>query len=415
MSEDVFAYSNRRGGERALVVFHNKYAQARSWVRMSCAYMDKGAGRLAQQSVGDALGFSRDGGTFLVCRDALSGLEYVYRSRTLADDGLRLELEAYSCRVLLDWREVVDDGTRPWAVIADQLAGRGVPSVDEAMLLLVLEPVHAALRALLEPQLIGSLAARSRVAAPEPALSLSDTGDRLRALLVETRELSKRTPEATAGEFRSDIDGAARAFEARLDAAFAVGALEEPFASPWPRAARMLLAADGTGTLGPIVAWAALEALGRAADPAHPEEAASRMFDSLRLRSVVAEALGPLGVEGEDRWRAAARVRLAFVHAPSAPTIIAPKTATSAATTTRPAALDMLTDPDAAWLAGVNEYDGVRYFVKEPFESLVWWMALPALLTLGAEKSAAPDAIRRLERDIDTRLRAADAAGYRMP
>ncbi|MBM3221515.1 MAG: alpha-amylase [Candidatus Rokubacteria bacterium] len=414
VSEDVFAYSNRRGGERALVVFHNKYAQARGWVRISCAYFDKGAGRLAQQTVGAALGFSRDAGTFLVCRDAVSGLEYLYHSRALADDGLRLELEAYSCRVLLDWREVVDDGTQPWGVLADQLAGRGVPSVDDAMLLLVLEPVHAALRTLLDPELVGALAARSRIAAPEPAVSLSDAGDRLRALLVETRELSKRMPEATGGEFRGDIDGAVRAFEARLEAAFAFGALEEQFASPWPRGVRALLAAEGTGTLGAIVAWATLEALGRAADPAHPEEAAGRMFESVRLRGVVAEALGALGVEGEDRWRAAARVRLAFVHAPSAPTAAAPKTATAAVTTGPPDALDVLTDPDAAWLVGVNEYDGVRYFVKEPFESLVWWLALPALLTLGAEKSVSPDAIRRLEGEIDTRLRAAEAAGYRM-
>ena len=72
-------------------------------------------------------------------------------------------------------------------------------------------------------------------------------------------------------------------------------------------------------------------------------------------------------------------------------------------------------DPDAAWLVGVNEYDGHRYFVKEPFERLAWWMSLPALLTLAAEKSPSEDAVRRVEREIAERLRAAEDAGYRMP
>ena len=42
---------------------------------------------------------------------------------------------------------------RPWSALAERLAGRGVPSLDEAMLMLLLEPVHAALRAVLDPGL----------------------------------------------------------------------------------------------------------------------------------------------------------------------------------------------------------------------------------------------------------------------
>ena len=37
VNEDVFAYSNRVGDERALVVYHNKFADARGWIRMSAA------------------------------------------------------------------------------------------------------------------------------------------------------------------------------------------------------------------------------------------------------------------------------------------------------------------------------------------------------------------------------------------
>ena len=41
VNEDVFAYSNRAGDERALVIYHNKYASARGWVKTSVAYSVK--------------------------------------------------------------------------------------------------------------------------------------------------------------------------------------------------------------------------------------------------------------------------------------------------------------------------------------------------------------------------------------
>src|SRR5204862_1305256 len=132
---------------------------------------------------------------------------------------MRLELEAYTCRVLLDWREIVDDGVQPWTLLAERLGGRGVPSLDEAMGLIQLEPVHAALRAILDPALVGALVARAHEATPEPTLTLADASDLVRALLVEARTLSKRSPEITGDEFLGDVDGAVRAFEARLDAA----------------------------------------------------------------------------------------------------------------------------------------------------------------------------------------------------
>jgi len=116
---------------------------------------------------------------------------------------------------------------------------------------------------------------------------------------------------------------------------------------------------------------------------------------------VVADAAARLGAEGEDAWRAAGRVRVALAHARSAPAAGSPR-------------LDWLSDADAAWLTGVHEHAGQRYFVKEPYEALVWWMALPALLTLAADASPSPGAVRALERDIAARVRAAAAADYRL-
>src|SRR5262245_66251299 len=76
-----------------------------------------------------------------------------------------------------------------------------------------------------------------------------------------------------------------------------------------PRRARF--ASDSAAPLGAILTWAALEALGRAGDPAIATDGAARLFDALRLRDVLAGAARRLGVEGEDCWRAAAGARRA--------------------------------------------------------------------------------------------------------
>jgi glycosidase len=411
VNEDVLAYSNRHGGERALIVYHNRYARTQGWIRTSCAYTEKagaGARRLVQQTLGEALGLSRDAARFLICRDVVTGLEYLHRSRTLADEGLRVELEAYACRVLLDWRDVIDDGAWPWAILAERLSGRGVPSLHAEMLMLVLEPVHAALHAVLDPALLASLGSDSRSARRGMTASLAEASDRVRAFLGRAGDFAKRTADPTVEEFRGDVGDAVCAFEARLEAALNVASLETRFASPWPSEARALFQSQSAPALGVILAWSALEALGRVCDPSNASEAAVRLFDALRLREVLAGAMGRLGLEGEECWRASARVRVVLAHASAAP---------SAALATFPRArpLEWIHDPDAAWLTGVHEYQGVQYFVKEPFERLVWWMALPALLRLASEASPSAQAVRALERDISAYLQAATGVGYRVP
>ena len=59
VNEDVFAYSNREGDERVLVVYHNRYAHTRGWIRASCAYAEKAHGnRLRQRTLGESFAFA---------------------------------------------------------------------------------------------------------------------------------------------------------------------------------------------------------------------------------------------------------------------------------------------------------------------------------------------------------------------
>ncbi len=72
VDENVFAYSNRNGSERALVVYNNRYGTAHGTIDYSAAYADKGAGQLRQQRLREGLGLSGDGAAMLAFRDSLN-------------------------------------------------------------------------------------------------------------------------------------------------------------------------------------------------------------------------------------------------------------------------------------------------------------------------------------------------------
>lgn len=246
---------------------------------------------------------------------------------------------------------------------------------------------------------------------------LEDAHRRVRILLEATQHYGSSAGAAAAGldttrGWRGDAETSARLFRERLEAALRVAALERHFSSPWPAEARVVLPTAAAtpaevAVWGTIVAWCALEALGGMLDPEEAEHSAAQLFDAMRLREPMAESFEALGLKGEERWQAAARVRASLAHASWAP-------GAEAAPGRSTAPLSWEHDADVAWLIGVHEYDGVRYFVKEPFERLLWWMALRALLRAAAKPRPDLEQLRRLEHELASRVGAAADGGYRV-
>jgi hypothetical protein len=108
-----------------LVVYHNKYAQTRGWVKISAATMDKGAGKLIQKTLGEGLNLPHDG--YAIFQDYGTHQEYILSCRDLVEKGLYVELDGYQCQAFLDWRFV---GGEQWKSVCETLNGAGVPSVQ---------------------------------------------------------------------------------------------------------------------------------------------------------------------------------------------------------------------------------------------------------------------------------------------
>jgi glycosidase len=134
VDENVFAYSNRHDdpstgsgqSQRGLVIYHNKFADTKGWIKTSAAWLNKGSGKLKRKNLAEGLGLPREG--HVIFKDYASQLEYIRSCREIWDKGLYVELGAYQCHAFMDFRFV---GDREWQTIHDQLNGAGVPSMQE--------------------------------------------------------------------------------------------------------------------------------------------------------------------------------------------------------------------------------------------------------------------------------------------
>ncbi len=463
VDENVFAYSNRTGGESAVVVYNNRYGTTHGTIDFSAAYADKGSAQLRRQRLSEGLGVTGDSGVILAFRDSLTGLEYLRRANQIAEHGLTLDLHAYQSYVFVSWRELRPNAEYPWDRLCDHLNGRGVANLDDALVGLELQPVHDALRWLLDADMVrqlaefaehqnGSMAAERKTARERK--EFADAAWARAEAFLRVAITSYRTRFAPAQQRSGEPAGTEALlslFRERLVAALRIPLVEAFLPKPWPAAARRVLPTASpqraaTALWAPVFAWWMLELLAEAIDKEHTHATAIELFDRLRLREPLGQAFAAFGMEGEDGWRAAARIKaLLVVHAQkekgtenafsdALPTTAPGKAGIAAdgaapkigQVQNRPSAElapsepqpliapDLWHDPDIRWLAGVHTAEGHEYLVREPFEELLWWLQIPSLLRLAG--TASPDrAAAPVIRDrVQNALEAAEASGYRL-
>jgi hypothetical protein len=198
------------------------------------------------------------------------------------------------------------------------------------------------------------------------------------------------------------------------------------FPEAWPVAARRVLPSQSplgpaASLWAPVLAWSALEVLAESVSEADVEKTERRrsaldLFDRLRLREPLAHTFQALSVNGEDPWRAAARIKVALlVEAGVLDGNAAGREGESAqAQETVPPIHSpaFWQDADVRWLTGVHEAGGRTYFNQEAYEELLWWLQLPALCRLAAEPSA--QEVLGIGRAVARAAEAAALAGYRI-
>ena len=451
VNENVFAYSNRNGDERSIVLYNNAYTSTSGTIKVSAASMDKGSGELRQRTLEQGLALPGEDNAIMAFRDHAHGLEFLRRASDLRDNGLTMDLRGYQYAVLLNWRDLRSTAEQPWDRLCDALNGQGVPNLHAALSKLRFQPLHGALRRALNREQIEVFEAASKrklIAAGEhvqprtetelfanekgqgPALAsvpASANGGALSPAPEVAAEsefnaatptfferandfywrMTEVLPEAQLTEIAEDPGAGAAEYQRKLKlltkATLRLPAIARGFSTAWPPAIREIApgASVGVGierTWTPLMAYMLLHTLPGTAEP-------QALFDELDLRAALAESFTELGFEGEDGWRMAARVRL----------LLAGRTTLEALRTET-----FWTQGDVRWLAGVNESEGISYVNKESFEQLLCWLQLPALLGVagrlgGDDAYEAPKAeLAEIEGALRAECSRMSDAGYKM-
>jgi hypothetical protein len=427
VDENVFAYSNREGEDCALILYNNGYQSTYGTVHLSVAFLDKATGGMQQRSLASGLNISLDDSTVITCTDSVLGLEYLFRAKTLRDQGFTSTLRGYQHRALLKWRSLQPTTTEPWDRLCDTLNGSGVHSVHEALATLRHQPVAEALRASINSSTLDTLVSLSRelstassevqeketapydasrkqtaganpqsaaetpvkaqvsvpvtIIEPEPRLQTFFAGaDLFKQRVLEFLDVQDEAaenikPASEESQPVVDVHQHASSLEEKIALSLKLPGLVSTLPRNLQRAATtalpsLLPTASTSQGWGPLVLWLVLESLSTHVSPLE-------VFDSLNLRPILAETFGVLGLQGEAAWKAAAQVKIQLTFASS----------------DRP--MDFLAsesfwrDPDVRWLAGVNRSADTEYINQESFEALLCWIEVPALLQAASSSQAA--------------------------
>jgi len=376
VNEDVFAYSNRAGDERGLVVYHNKFASTRGWIRASAAYAVKGAAgerTVAQRNLGEGLGLRAEGDRYSIFRDTVTGLEYIRSSRELCEQGLYVDLDAYQRHVFLDFREVHDNEWRQYSHLAAYLNGRGVPSIDEAMREIFLQPIHHPFKDLVNADMFRRLMV-ARVTDPDGQLDaalLDEVEGKTLALLRGIQQITHGAGDEVA---------LAREVRRALEAILQLPIFDSCF--PWPGSpdyvdaieSLQLNLDDNPQVWGGLLGGAFVYSLGKIVTETNFEEHSRSWIDEWRLGRIMADALRDFGMDEPTAWRVVSTIRLLVLHQrwfeaqPSAYAVLS----------------EWLKDDQVQTFLQVNRYQGILWFNKEAFEQLRSRMLLLAAIGVSA-------------------------------
>jgi glycosidase len=343
LNENVLVYSNKSGGERAIICYHNKYAETSGSIKNSVGRNIGSTDQpnLVHRTLAEALECSADDNAFYIFRDYKTNLEYIRSGKDLHTRGLHVELKAFEYHIFLDFQEVRDT-TGKYVKLTKHLHGKGIADLRGELIKVKLFPVYLKLYNLLTDDTLVLftsvvLGKVGQSGTPDTSIKLildgyesfiEEANKTLKAqwnisVAIEHAQNSIHAMQRLFSDFRKELDKSFPAFDWDLKDTWCIlfnwliaGETEEPSDVPF--------------------------------------------FDRLRLADPIGDILGSMNLDEKSSKNIPALIRA--LHVPVSGEI---KTST-------------------AWeeyfnQKGVHEYiqlhshDGIMYFNKECFEDLVDW------------------------------------------
>ena len=382
VNEDVFAYSNASGDERVLVLYHNKFATARGWVRTSVGFAGRtGRGEeraLMRTTLGAALGLNGAEDHFCIFRDQVTGLEYIRNNKELCDKGLQVELGAYKYHVFLDFRQVRDNEWHQYAHLTAYLDGRGVPRVEEAMKEIFLGPIHLPFKELVNAntwrQLLDAVVTYPQAPPPQPILDMVE--QKMVQMLRAMKQFGGGTGDETA---------IARTVREQLEATLYLPVLESRLAGPAAAPSEEVVAyvksrlgAEPRPWAG-LFGWVIVHSLGRILGETNFAQHSRSWLDEWLLGRILGRTLRDLGVEETPASETVGLIGLLTTHqrwfAVEGPDPLRAYRVLES----------LLKDSEVQQFLRVNRYQNILWYTQEAFEELLWWLFVVGVIQSSAD------------------------------
>ncbi len=147
VNENVFAYSNKHQNEKALIIYNNKFDEAKGQIKHSTGKaVPAGSGdekKIIYTTISNALDVKPEDNYFYIFREHISNMEFIRTGRDLNDNGIYFELQAFKHQAFVDFREMYD-ASGEYFNLMNHLNGNGVPSIEQAKLEIKLQPLREA-------------------------------------------------------------------------------------------------------------------------------------------------------------------------------------------------------------------------------------------------------------------------------
>lgn len=409
VDENVFAYSNRSGDERALVLYHNRFGDTRGWVRTSVAYAAKdgeGNKSLVNKSLAEGLDIPNDPQRYVIFRDVAHDLEYIRNCRKVAEEGLYAALNAYQVHVFMEFRLVEDDASRQYEQLTADLNGQGVPSIEKALFERYLKPVTEPLTMLVSGPAFRWIADYAvEDATGVDVQFLDEIEEKVCAVLSGIVYLLPEERTA-AGAPKAEI-----AAYVRRQLALALSLpVPAPLSEPVEDYLRRGWDTEDWTLWGALLGWLFTHRLGYLVDAQHGDEVSRSWFEEWMLNRPLQRALEGLELEEEQVEEAVTTSRMLLSYPtwfPAPEEIVEGQGLDPYATLLR-----ALGHEDVQAYLHVNRYQGNLWFHKESMATWRWWLLCRTLLVAGmvpdVDVAAVLDEVYRLVVLLEQAVAASD-------
>jgi len=362
VNEDVFAYSNRVSNERALIIYHNKYAETKGFIKNSVGFAVKHKDDKVQTQKSLAEGLKLPNEGYCIFKDYLTGLEYIRRNRDLHDQGLYLELHAFQCFLFMDFQIVNDNEFFHYAQLYDLLGGKGVHGINETLHEIIYQPLLDSFKKIVNTNNFKNLLDSQKTESIG-----EDISKKLNTFLLEVKKYSSS---------KKDVVIIDKVIQSKLRATLQLhqGLLQIDLPSNLRKIFTLLLP-KSEFEWGILFSWLFIHQLGRVTSEENYEVQSRSWFDEWRLSKYIKNTLRELSINEEEKTMEVGSIikLIVSLHNWSNSMEYREKNFYSIFQS-------FFRDPEIQLYLKVNRYHNLLWYSAEKFDDFIRWIWLTAII-----------------------------------